>query len=865
MSTLRISDAPLLPDVEGTEKIPTGGRGDYAISVDQIKDHIFQDVGKELVGLGNVDNTSDLDKPVSTAQQAALNLKADKTYVDTNLDLKADKTSVYTRSETSLALSKKADLVNGVVPENQIPSSFNDVLEFTTNTLPVVGESGKIYVTTDTNRTWRWSGNQYVEISNGGVSDSTLKLQTARKIANVEFDGTQNIDVPHNNLINRNVANAHVAEAISTATGEDQQTINDYNGVKWRNKVSGYTLNARVMLDNGDIVKSTVAGNTANPNVDMTGWFNAEMEQRGIKTYLDNFPFYIPFSQSVSDYASAFKTAIESGRPIVLTENATYPFLTPVSTTVTKGVTVHGNNVILSYDGATHIGDFIKISSSVAVKHYFYLTHIDGNHKATRCLYIESSQNNSDGESEFYFNNSSVKRAKRLVGAGFIGGSGIHVRGAFRQISSEYSHISDCMLGTGAGTSGSVGISGFTVTHLTSDSYPVEMTFNGGGVDKIYSEDPSYTDDQDGLVFFSSTSTTKAGKKRSIFRTMGAEFRNCWGRSIKTQCRKSIVTATNFYRNEGFTTLHGNGEVDIQTGQGEVFGNTYEYENGYTGGACVNFGSDASAKRASTSVYDNDVYLDANTVLPRFLQSTPRDGKLGVCTVTDNKVFGKVINFARFYVRGDRNLAILKGNYVETIELDSNSERNFIEVRSSGSVSGETNYLNIEVENNINDGVEAILVRDGVTGVGMNTSQSGRNNIGFKDDGSVATTQGQKTLVPFRATAYAGKDGGTFYSSISGSISAGATRQFTLPPNTSLLNIQVRGVQAASAIVSHGSTGAVMSQVGTTNVVYSSGTTEPSTQGTWLTMWRDATDPNIINVKNNNTSSRFVSIHYFTS
>lgn len=37
---------------------------------------------KEDVGLDQVDNTSDLAKPVSTAQQAALDLKADKTYVD---------------------------------------------------------------------------------------------------------------------------------------------------------------------------------------------------------------------------------------------------------------------------------------------------------------------------------------------------------------------------------------------------------------------------------------------------------------------------------------------------------------------------------------------------------------------------------------------------------------------------------------------------------------------------------------------------------------------------------------------------------------------------------------------------------------
>lgn len=38
------------------------------------------------------------------------------------------------------------------------------------------------------------------------------------------------------------------------------------------NSIGGYPLNARLMLSNGDIVQSTVANNTANPNIDMTGW-----------------------------------------------------------------------------------------------------------------------------------------------------------------------------------------------------------------------------------------------------------------------------------------------------------------------------------------------------------------------------------------------------------------------------------------------------------------------------------------------------------------------------------------------------------------------------------------------------------------
>lgn len=43
--------------------------------------------------------------------------------------------------------------------------------------------------------------------------------------------------------------------------------------------VSGksYPLHAEIMLENGDIVKSTVANNTTDPNVDMTGWVNLNL------------------------------------------------------------------------------------------------------------------------------------------------------------------------------------------------------------------------------------------------------------------------------------------------------------------------------------------------------------------------------------------------------------------------------------------------------------------------------------------------------------------------------------------------------------------------------------------------------------
>lgn len=54
----------------------------------------------------------------------------------------------------------------GKVPSSQLPSYVDDVIEIDTfNNLPSTGESGKIYITQDTNLTYRWSGSAYTEIS----------------------------------------------------------------------------------------------------------------------------------------------------------------------------------------------------------------------------------------------------------------------------------------------------------------------------------------------------------------------------------------------------------------------------------------------------------------------------------------------------------------------------------------------------------------------------------------------------------------------------------------------------------------------------------------------------------------------------
>jgi hypothetical protein len=57
---------------------------------------------------------------------------------------------------------------DGKVPASQLPSFVDDVIEVANAAArPATGEAGKIYVTLDDNKTYRWGGTTYVEISAG--------------------------------------------------------------------------------------------------------------------------------------------------------------------------------------------------------------------------------------------------------------------------------------------------------------------------------------------------------------------------------------------------------------------------------------------------------------------------------------------------------------------------------------------------------------------------------------------------------------------------------------------------------------------------------------------------------------------------
>ena len=73
-------------------------------------------VSKADVGLGNVDNTSDLNKPISTATQTALDSKVDDSRVLTDVPLNAEFTDTITTINSKTGIITKADIVALGIP-----------------------------------------------------------------------------------------------------------------------------------------------------------------------------------------------------------------------------------------------------------------------------------------------------------------------------------------------------------------------------------------------------------------------------------------------------------------------------------------------------------------------------------------------------------------------------------------------------------------------------------------------------------------------------------------------------------------------------------------------------------------------------
>ena len=82
---------------------------------------------------------------------------------------------------------------DGKVPATQLPSYVDDVVEAANlAAFPATGETGKIYVALDTNKTYRWSGTVYIYITSGAVD--TVAGRTGTVVLTSSDVGLANVD-----------------------------------------------------------------------------------------------------------------------------------------------------------------------------------------------------------------------------------------------------------------------------------------------------------------------------------------------------------------------------------------------------------------------------------------------------------------------------------------------------------------------------------------------------------------------------------------------------------------------------------------------------------------------------------------------
>lgn len=117
---------------------------------------------------------------ILTAQDVGADVQGSSQTVQNNVDTLAIVVDTKANANAVIqSLVLKADLIEGKIPEVQLPSYVDDVLNgtFVDDTtfnnpqgISYTPEDGKLYVDVNTNKTYRWSGVIYVAVGGGGVA-----------------------------------------------------------------------------------------------------------------------------------------------------------------------------------------------------------------------------------------------------------------------------------------------------------------------------------------------------------------------------------------------------------------------------------------------------------------------------------------------------------------------------------------------------------------------------------------------------------------------------------------------------------------------------------------------------------------------
>jgi hypothetical protein len=222
-------------------------------------------ITKAMVGLGNVDNTSDSNKPISTATQTALDAKASNTALS---DHASDTTDVHGIADTSLLETTTGAQSKADAAEAAAITHADDVIDALTTS--DIEEGTNLYFTNE-----RAQDAVGTNVGNGLTYDDPTAAISVKLGTGVEFDGSGNVTVDTDvvatltgtqSLTNKTIDTANNSITVVTADVSDLTAsaaeLNTLDGItastEELNYVDGVTSSIQTQID----AKASLAGAT---------------------------------------------------------------------------------------------------------------------------------------------------------------------------------------------------------------------------------------------------------------------------------------------------------------------------------------------------------------------------------------------------------------------------------------------------------------------------------------------------------------------------------------------------------------------------------------------------------------------------
>lgn len=212
------------------------------------------------------------------------------------------------------------------------------------------------------------------------------------EVSDLETNLTNSITATQTDLINRADQLAQVVTDTTEQLTQDNATLTQEikgaldlakRGIsnRYDNSLT-YGSGDRVVLDNGDIVKSTVVNNTVNPNVDMTGWVNPKTEQQRINNSVTVNNSILNYTQS-AEIADAFVTALAQSNNLILNSRVgSYTVSSNKTITLQRDTVLDLNNQQIDFTGNIVFTTPLLLTTSLNVNTSRYATSVTLNSAA---------------------------------------------------------------------------------------------------------------------------------------------------------------------------------------------------------------------------------------------------------------------------------------------------------------------------------------------------------------------------------------------------------------------------------------------------------------------------------------------------